>query len=232
AEDGHAVRIAAECADVPLDPLKGGLLVLQTVIARVRTERAVGSKSEDVQPIVQADDNDAPRPTEQRIVTRPRATAKSTAVNVSHYRQILRSRRCPDVEVQAILVAQGRAGLRARAGESSGLQRAAPGGRRLGRRPAEILDGRRGEGNSLPRIDAVDDDAADGPPVRLHGRAWLARRTEVDFDAVRLSRIFDDIFCNFCLTGGRDTYRQQDGPREHPLLRTGHGKEHRPPLKS
>ena len=69
-----------------------------------------------------------------------------------HYRQTIRSGRRPDVEVQAILVAA--AGLRALAGISGGIHRVAPGHRRLGRRPA--------------------DNAADGPVVRLHGRAWVA----------------------------------------------------------
>src|SRR6266851_615442 len=214
-----------------------GLQDQQAVIARVRTERVVGSESEDVQPIVQADDNDIARPAEQRIVTRAGAIAESASVNVGHYSLTIRSRRRPDVEVEAILVAAG--GLQALAGVSSGLQHAAPGGRRLGRRPAEIPDGRRGVGNPLPRIDSADENAADGPVVRLHGRAWVARPIEVDDGTVtRIDRInlhiridieaLDDRFCKSRLTGGRQTYRQKDVRSEHPRFGTGHRKEQGP----
>jgi hypothetical protein len=63
-EDRHRLGIAAETADVALDPLQRGSLVHVAIIApdvvgRLLRQRRMGEEAEPAHPVVHADDHDA-----------------------------------------------------------------------------------------------------------------------------------------------------------------------------
>src|SRR5947207_14281756 len=113
AEDGDALRVAAERSDVPLHPLEGGDLVHVGVVAfklfrMLSVKRGEGEETEAPQTVVESDQDDAlPGELDPRSARRGAAAEhESAAVDPDHDRQLRprRSRgRSPYIDKQTIL---------------------------------------------------------------------------------------------------------------------------------
>jgi hypothetical protein len=214
AEDRDVVRVATEGRDVPAHPLQRRELVHQTVVReRTRTllrgERRVREEAQMAQPVVEADEHDAPARECAAVVHRGRRAAvdEAAAVDPHHHGQArigARGGRTPHVQIEAVfrgLLAErrgvaGKRLLRAVRPVVRRVARAAPRRRGLRRAPAQGTHGRRGEGHALEGRDP--------------GVLRAAQRAGVD---ARLRRgLAQALF-----RGERGQQHQRDGRESHGL---------------
>ena len=164
---GDALRIAAECRDVLLHPLEGGLLVEQPVVAggvvrRFLRQFGMDEEAEDVGPVVDGHRDHAFAGHVLAVVARLRAVAvlEAAAEDIDEYRQFLVARLggSPDVEVEAVLAHAVAAEPVVGAGEVRCMQR----GPNLSalRTPRPVLDGLR-----LPPAKVADRRLAERDPL-------------------------------------------------------------------
>ena len=165
AGDRHVVRVAAEPADVPLDPAQRRLLVHQPVVARraarSRRDRRVGEEAEHAEPVVDGDDDGAVRRELGAVVVAAGVLREAAAMDPHEHRAAAvvaaAQRRRGDVQVQAVLVERpGRheraRRLRAARRELGGVADAVPGDRRLRWPPAPVAGRSRRVGHPAERV--------------------------------------------------------------------------------
>ncbi len=180
AEDGDAVRIAAEGRDILLHPLQRRDLVEDALVA---VDLALGGQfgmreeAEDAQTIVQRHHDDAVTRHVHAVIERllGRTAVIAAAMDPYHDRKrlALGLRRRPDVEVEAVFAfGEGDPGRRLPAGlrESRRRAHARPRHDRLRRAPAQIADRRRGIGDAEPDAHAVLACAFDQAALDVYGR--------------------------------------------------------------
>ena len=165
----HVPGVAAESGDVGLDPLQGGDLVQQSVVARhlvrrLRGQFRMGKPSEHAEPIGDHDDHHSLAGQAGAVVggVGRRTLAVAATVEEDHHGALveLGGSPRPDVQIQAVLAHRRRAGveergevradvLHARRREAGGLAGAGPTPHRLGRLPAQNAERRRRIGDRL-----------------------------------------------------------------------------------
>ena len=170
--DVDAVRVSAESCDVVLDPLDGGHLIQETVVAtacigRFGREVRVGEEAEDTFAVVGGDADNAFLGDGGTVVAGLTAGAghQAAAVEVDEHRQAVGCGfgRGPYIEVQAVFAAAGAAevhvaeyiGLHGVVAELLGGAYACPFLNGLGSLPAEFSHGCLGEGNAQELLHAV-----------------------------------------------------------------------------
>ena len=169
AEDGHARRVAPERGDVPLDPAEGGDLVEEAVVARrpvpgLGAQQRVGEIAERPEAVVDGHQHDAAPGQPRPVVGDVGAVADSQPAAVDpdqHGGAVIRRRRRPDVQVEAVLVHAvdarvverlhrgGQRVLHARRRRLGRVAHALPRRRRLGGTPPQLAD-RRGRERHAP----------------------------------------------------------------------------------
>ena len=169
AEDGDAGRIAPERRDVPLDPGERGDLIEGAVVAGrgvpgFRAQQGMNEVAEHPEPVVDGHQHHAPLRQARAVVRDVGAVAdpQSAAMDPhQHRRAVFRSRRGPDVQVEAVLAhpvharvveparrARNRV-LHARRCGFGRVAHAVPRRRRLGRTPPQVAH-RRGRERHAP----------------------------------------------------------------------------------
>ena len=167
AEDGHVVRVAAECRDVVLHPLQRRDLIVQPLVARsavggFRAERRVGEEAEQTQAVVDGHQHHAVPRQLLTIVEgcARRAHDEAAAVDPHHHWApfVGLARASPHVEIEAVFVLWHRLAavealdggrMRARRRLLRGVPLAFPSGRRHRRLPAQVAHWRRSVGDAL-----------------------------------------------------------------------------------
>ena len=184
AEHQHGVRVSAERRDVVADPAQRGELIERAVVADRAVgagQRGVGQPAELAEPVVERHhDRVAGLGEAPAVVQRIDRGADGVAAAVDPHQHRARrrgGRRRPQVQVQAVLVADERAvlvELRARRAERGGVELAAGAGRGRGCAQAQVADRRCGVGDVLERPGRASARAADhaaGGDDALVGRA-------------------------------------------------------------
>ena len=185
AEQRHAARVAPEARDVGLDPAQGRLLVEQREgpLARRAPQARMGQEPEGAEAVVERHHHGIGAAGERaRIVLAGGAEHEGAAVDPHHDGLAgagsgVRGR--VDVEGQAIFLAEDGPGavtadlggerevLEAARAERCGGTDLAPGGRRLGRAPAQGPDRRGRIGEAEEGLAGAGGDALDRPEARL-----------------------------------------------------------------
>ena len=195
--DGDVVRVAAECRDVALHPVKSEALVHLAVVGKgmaLAINGGMGEEAEHAQTIVQGHDHRFTIEYELAgIVVAALADPEAPAMDPDEDPQRLAGlhggSRHVDVQVEAVLTATRRGEstevgiLDAGLTDLGRIMRLSPGARSLWRPPAQFADRRRGVGNAQIGQHLTVIDPTHWAAVDLHDGGWLGCLGHADTEA-------------------------------------------------